>query len=68
MSAMREAEAEDWLTVAKRVRDAGSDLLILNPYLPDRWPARVKDRVAVVHWDTSTRAADVRQTRRRISR
>jgi hypothetical protein len=67
-SAIREAEPEDWLTVAKRIRDAGSDLLILNPYLPDRWPARVRERVAVVHWDLSTRAVDVRQTRRHTAR
>jgi len=67
-SAIREAEPEDWLTVAKRIRDAGSDLLILNPYPPDRWPAQVRDRVAVLHWDTSTKAVDVRQTRRRTSR
>ena len=67
-SAIRDAEPEDWLAVAKRIRDAGSDLLILNPYPPDRWPAQVKDRVAVVHWDTSTKAMDVRQARRRTSR
>jgi hypothetical protein len=67
-SAIREAVPEDWLTVAKRIRDAGSDLLILNPYPPDRWPAQVKDRIAVVHWDISTRAVDVRQIRRRTAR
>jgi hypothetical protein len=67
-SAFREAEPEDWLAVAKQIRDAGSDLLILNPYPPDRWPARVRDRIAVVHWDSSTRAVDVRQTRRHIAR
>src|SRR5215469_14428386 len=67
-SAIREAAPEDWLTFAKCVRDAGSSLVVLNPYSPDRWPARVTDQVAVLHWDASTQAASVRHKRRRIRR
>ena len=38
--AIREAAAEDWLTVARAIRDAGSALVVLNPYPRDRWPDR----------------------------
>jgi hypothetical protein len=66
--AIREAEPEDWLSVAKSIRDAGSSLVILNPYSPDRWPVQVANCIPVLHWDVSTRAATVRQTRRKIRR
>jgi hypothetical protein len=64
-SAIRKAEPADWLKFARIVRDAGSMLVVLNPYPPERWPARVAEQVPTVYWDRSTRAADVRRTRRR---
>ena len=67
-SAIREAEPEDWLTLAKWVHDAGSLLVVLNPYPPDRWPASVAKYVPIVHWDATTRAANVRRVRRRFRR
>jgi hypothetical protein len=63
---IREAEPEDWLTVAKRIRDAGSQLVVFNPYPPGRWPKAVVDHVPIVYWDRTTRTADVRRTRRRV--
>jgi hypothetical protein len=67
-SAIREAEPQDWLEVAKTIRDVGSSLVVLNPYPPERWPSEVVEQLAVVHWDISTRAANVRGTRRRVRR
>jgi hypothetical protein len=67
-SAIRQAEPADWLKLARIVRDAGSALVVLNPYPCERWPAQVTERVPVVYWDRSTRAADVRRTRRRTRR
>lgn len=66
--AVREAAPEDWLKVAKAIADAGSQLVVLNPYPPPRWPEAVADSIAVVHWDRTTRAADVRRIRRRTRR
>jgi len=67
-SAIRQAEPSDWLKLARIVRDAGSMLVVLNPYPRERWPAQVTEQVPVVYWDRSTRTADVRRTRRRIRR
>ena len=64
--AIREAEPEDWLSVAKSIQDAGSSLVVLNPYPPARWPMAVAGQIPVVYWDTATKAADVRRTRRRF--
>jgi hypothetical protein len=63
-AAIREAEPGEWLAVAKLVRDAGSPFVVLNPYPPDRWPERLAESIPVVHWHVTTRAADVRRTRR----
>jgi hypothetical protein len=63
-SAIRQAEPADWLKLARIVRDAGSALVVLNPYPRERWPAQVTKQVPVVYWDRSTRTADVRRTRR----
>jgi hypothetical protein len=62
--AMRDATPADWLTVAKRIRDAGSALVILNPYPPARWPASIAERIPILFWDRSTRTASVRRARR----
>jgi hypothetical protein len=65
-AAIREAGPEEWLPVAKFIRDAGSMLVVLNPYPPDRWPARLAGRFPIIYWHASTRLADVRKTRRRF--
>lgn len=65
-SAIRDAEPEDWLHVAKLVRDAASSLIVLNPYPPDRWPVLLATRIPIVHWHRTTRSSDVRRTRRRF--
>ena len=65
-AAIREAEPESWLVVVRQVRDAGSTLVVLNPYPPDRWPARLAGRIPIIYWDRATRASDVRRTRRRF--
>lgn len=65
-AAIREAEPQAWLDIAKRVRDAAASFIVLNPYPPDRWPASLAHRVAIVHWHAATRSADVRRTRRRF--
>jgi hypothetical protein len=67
-SAIRQSEPADWLKVARIIRDAGSMLVVLNPYPRERWPAQVTEKVPVVYWDRSTRTADVRRTRRRTRR
>jgi hypothetical protein len=67
-SAIRHAEPADWLKLARIVRDAGSALVVLNPYPCERWPAQVTERIPVVYWDRSARTADVRRTRRRTRR
>lgn len=64
-SAIRLAVPRDWLRVARMVRDAGSMLIVLNPYPREFWPTIVSSRVPVVYWDRRTRAADVRRARRR---
>jgi hypothetical protein len=66
--AIRQAEPADWLKLARIVRDAGSTLVVLNPYPRERWPAQVAEQITVVYWDRSTRTADVRRTRRRTRR
>jgi len=63
-SAIRQAEPADWLKLARIVRDAGSALVVLNPYPCERWPAQVTERVPVLFGDRSTRTADGRRTRR----
>jgi hypothetical protein len=65
-SAIREAESEDWLTAAKSIQDAGSSLVVLNPYPSVRWPTLIAGQIPIVYWDTATKAADVRRTRRRF--
>jgi hypothetical protein len=65
-AAIREAQPEAWLAIAKRVRDAAASFIVLNPYPPDRWPASLADRMPIVHWHVATRSADVRRTRRRF--
>jgi hypothetical protein len=65
-SALREAEPEDWLSVAKAIHDAGSLLIVLNPYAQTRWPSALSSIVPIIYWDQSTRAATVRRTRRQI--
>ena len=67
-SAIREAEPEEWLTVAKWVHDAGNSLVVLNPYPPARWPASVAAQVPIVHWAATTVAANVRRARRGLRR
>jgi hypothetical protein len=62
---IRDAKPEEWLLISKQIRDAGSSLVVLNPYPPDRWPSSLIGRIAILHWDRSARAATVRQTRRR---
>lgn len=64
-SAIRRAVPDDWLAVARMARDAGSMLVVLNPYPRESWPAIVATRVPVVYWDRATRTADVRRARRR---
>lgn len=67
-SAIREADPEEWLMTAKRIHDAGSSLVVVNPYPPARWPAAIAQQVPIVHWDTVTKVANVRQARRRLRR
>ncbi|HEV8384053.1 MAG TPA: hypothetical protein VGQ11_04210 [Candidatus Acidoferrales bacterium] len=64
-SAIRRAAPRDWLRVARMVRDAGSMLVVLNPYPRKFWPTIVSARVPISYWDRETRAADVRRARRR---
>jgi hypothetical protein len=63
-SAIRRATPRDWLRVARMVRDAGSVLVVLDPYPRASWPAAVVARVPIVWWDRRTRATDVRFARR----
>jgi hypothetical protein len=65
-AAIRDAEPEAWLSVAKQVRDAASAFIVLNPYPPDRWPTSLVGRIPIVHWHRATRSADVRKARRRF--
>jgi hypothetical protein len=62
--AIREADPADWLVVAKRIRDAGSSLVVLNPYPPDRWPNVIVERIPVLYWDRTTQTSAVRRARR----
>jgi hypothetical protein len=63
--AIRRAPPRDWLKIARTARDAGSALVVLNPYPPKRWPEAVSSQVPVIYWNRRARAADVRITRRR---
>jgi hypothetical protein len=66
--AIREAEPEDWVSVQKAVRAAGTTLLVFTPYPPERWLAGLLQQMAIVYWDTRTKVFDVRYTRRRVPR
>jgi hypothetical protein len=67
-AAIREAEPEAWLPIAKMVRDAAASFIVFNPYPPDRWPSSLVNSIPIVHWHGATRSADVRRTRRRFRR
>lgn len=55
------ARPADWLRLADRAIEAGTPLVVLNPYPPARWPEWATRALAVVHWD---RSADAGQARR----
>jgi hypothetical protein len=66
--AAREGDPREWLMLANAIHDAGSSLVVLNPYPPVRWPGALLGRIPIVHWDRSTDVAGVRRTRRRSRR
>jgi len=64
--AVRRTPLSEWRATARRIRDAGSQLIVLNPYAPHTWPSEADSVFPIVHWDRSTRASDVRRKRRRF--
>jgi hypothetical protein len=57
----------DWLGMAARAREAGSPLVVLNPYPPARWPEWAMPALTVVHWDRPADAGHARRAARRAA-
>jgi hypothetical protein len=63
---LRKTPLTEWRKTARLIRDAGSQLIVLNPYKPQLWPPGALSIFPIVHWDRTTRASDVRRLRRRL--
>lgn len=59
------ATVEEWLELALMMRRAGCPLVVLVPYPPKRWPAKLRDALLLLPWD---RDVSVGNVRRRVGR
>ena len=57
----------DWIRLAARAREAGSPLVVLNPYPPSRWPEWAVPALTVVHWDRPADAGQASRAARRAA-
>jgi hypothetical protein len=60
------ASAAEWASYAHRAARAGSPVIALIPYPPDRARGAIRRRIAVVPWDRASVSA-VQRARRRVS-
>ena len=56
------AQPQEWERFADDLRRAGSPLIVWLPFPPQRVPARLRDRLALVHWHRAATARRVRRT------